>query len=161
MPEVSRDFDVVEISDLDRAWKDIVTLVKELHEFHLPLTARELLDDWEVRQRAYFAAMLGGDALFLLAYRSGMPVAFANAHIQENQTLFKERIGFLDSMYIRPEARGEGLFSTLLHRIEGRFRSKEVEEAQLGVAAANQHAKAIWAAHGYEPLMERRRKRLR
>ena len=160
MPEVRPDFEIEEVTDLDKEWTQIVTLVKELHEHHLPLTDRELLDDWEVRQRAYFEAMLGGNALFLLAYRSGMPVAFANAHIQENQTLFKERIGFLDSMYIRLEARGEGLFSTLLHRIEGWFRSKEVEEAQLGVAAANQHAKEIWAAHGYEPLMERRRKRL-
>ena len=160
MPDVSPDWDIEEVADLDRSWKEIVTLVKELHEYHLPLTDRELLDDWELRQKAYFQGMLGGEALFLLVHRSGMPVAFANAHIQENQTLFKERIGFLDSMYIRPEARGEGLFSTLLHRIEGWFRSKEAEEAQLGVAAANQHAKEIWAAHGYEPLMERRRKRL-
>jgi GNAT superfamily N-acetyltransferase len=104
--------------------------------------------------------MLRGEALFLLVYRSGLPVAFANAHIQENQTLFKERIGFLDSMYIRPEARGKGLFSALLNRIEGWFRSKGVAEGQLGVAAANQHAKEIWAAKGYEPLMERRRQHL-
>lgn len=102
MSEGRREFDIEEVRDLDQAWEDVVALVKELHEFHLPLTDRELLDDWEVRQKAYFEAMLLGEALFLLVSRSGMPVAFANAHIQEDQTLFKERIGFLDSMYIRP-----------------------------------------------------------
>jgi len=160
MPEVRRDFAIEEVTDLDRSWKEIVTLVGELHEYHLPLTGRELLLDWELRQKKYFDEMLRGEALFLLVRRSGLPVAFANAHVQENPTLFRERIGFLDSMYIRPEARGKGLFSALLDRIEGWFRSKGIREAQLGVAAANERAREIWVAKGYEPLMERRRKRL-
>jgi GNAT superfamily N-acetyltransferase len=158
---VAVDIEIDEVSDLDRYWLELAGLLKELHDYHASLTGVALVKDWEQRQKANLEAMSqSGEAIVLIARRSGAAVGLVTAHIAENPAVVQERVGFLDNIYVKAEVREKGICSRLLERVEGWFRDRDVTVAQVGVASASSHAKEIWEAKGYRPYLERLRKPL-
>ena len=131
----------------DAAWGELEPLFRALHDYHAPLTGVVLAEAWEDAQRS--RVTVGDDGLVLLARAGGGAVAFANAHIPRSAPVFEEHVGVLDSMYVRPEFRGQGVGRRLLAAVEQWCRGRGVEELRLNVAAANTAAIAIWRASGF------------
>src|SRR2546427_1709873 len=152
---------ITEVIDLGPAWPDIAHLLLALHEHHLLLTGQRLLPEWAEKQKRHIESMRQSGLSLLLLARSGpTAVGFIYGQITENPTLFEERVGFIHDAFIAPEFRGSGLFSELLQAMETWFKSNSVPEVRLGVVSANEHARDIWQAKGYEILSELRRERL-
>ncbi len=147
--------------DLERVWPELVGLFAGLHEYHRPLTAQELLPDWQHRLRTMLeSALRSGNSLLLVARRSGEAVGFLNAHFYQDAGIFQGRTGFIDNAYVKPELRGRRVASRLVATAEAWFRAKGAKEAELNVVAANELGRRVWQALGYGPFSERRRKRL-
>ena len=129
------------------------------HEYHKPLTGVVLLDDWEARQREHVA--FGTDeALVLIARSEGRAIGFTNARIARNPSIFEERFGAIDNMYVLPEARRLRVGFRMLETVEAWCRTRGVDELRLGVAAANEGAVAFWEASEFTPRMYAMSKRL-
>ena len=147
------------VTDLDQAWPELVELFRGLSEHQTPLTGQELLPDWEERVRALFeSGVRSGTGTFFVARHNGRAIGFANGHHVENASIFRERVGFIDNVFVREDLRGRGVASLLVDALERWLRESGVGIAELNVSAANEHALRVWEHLGYEPFSERRRK---
>jgi GNAT superfamily N-acetyltransferase len=81
-------------------------------------------------------------------------------------TLTGTRVGFLDIVYVRPDARGRGLARELVGAAARMVRDRGAEVLELEVLSSNSHARAIYERWGFttaeltlaarlEPLVER------
>ena len=60
-----------------------------------------------------------------------------------------ERMGFLDVVYVRPDARARGLARELVGAVASALRSRGAEVLELEVLASNSHARAIYERWGF------------
>jgi GNAT superfamily N-acetyltransferase len=63
-----------------------------------------------------------------------------------------ERLGFLEVVYVRPEARGKGLAAELVREAASRLREAGAEMLELEVLASNAEARAIYEHWGFKPV---------
>jgi GNAT superfamily N-acetyltransferase len=82
------------------------------------------------------------DEIVLLAGEDGLAVARRKG----------ERLGFLDVVYVRPEARRSGLAAELVREVVTRLREGGVEMLELEVLASNAEARAIYDRWGFKPV---------
>ena len=82
------------------------------------------------------------DEIVLLAGEDGLAVAQRKG----------ERLGFLDVVYVRPEARRSGLAAQLMREVAARMREGGVEMLELEVLASNAEARAIYDRWGFKPV---------
>jgi ribosomal protein S18 acetylase RimI-like enzyme len=82
------------------------------------------------------------DEIVLLAGEDGLAVAQRKG----------KRLGFLDVVYVRPEARRSGLAAQLVHEVAARMREGGVEILELEVLASNAEARAIYDRWGFKPV---------
>jgi GNAT superfamily N-acetyltransferase len=82
------------------------------------------------------------DEIVLLAGEDGLAVAQRKG----------ERLGFLDVVYVRPEARRSGLAAQLVREVVARMREGGVEMLELEVLASNAEARAIYDRWGFKPV---------
>jgi ribosomal protein S18 acetylase RimI-like enzyme len=82
------------------------------------------------------------DEIVLLAGEDGLAVAQRKG----------ERLGFLDVVYVRPEARRNGLAAQLVREVGARMRERGVEMLELEVLASNAEARAIYDRWGFKPV---------
>jgi GNAT superfamily N-acetyltransferase len=82
------------------------------------------------------------DEIVLLAGEDGLAVAQQKG----------ERLGFLDVVYVRPEARRSGLAAQLVREVAARMREGGVEVLELEVLASNAEARAIYDRWGFKPV---------
>ena len=80
--------------------------------------------------------------IVLLAGEDGLAVAQRKGN----------RLGFLDVVYVRPEARRSGLAAQLLREVAARMREGGVEMLELEVLASNAEARAIYDRWGFKPV---------
>ncbi len=155
-PHAAAGFEISEVSDVAAAWPELGPMFRALHDYHVPLTGRTLVADWEGRQRDHLAATAGSpDALVLIARAPEGAVGFVNARIVEDPTLFHERYGFIENVYVVPDQRGRHITSLLVERVDAWLRARSIVELQLSVVAANEHAVEVWRALGFNPLSYR------
>ena len=62
-----------------------------------------------------------------------------------------KRLGFLDMLYVRPEARGSGVSRELTREVVARLRERGAEVLELEVLASNTNARAIYERWGLQP----------
>ncbi|HVM56406.1 MAG TPA: GNAT family N-acetyltransferase [Gaiellaceae bacterium] len=62
------------------------------------------------------------------------------------------RLGFLDVLYVRPEARGAGVGRALLQEAATRLRALGVDTLELEVLASNDDAQRIYERWGFSPV---------
>jgi ribosomal protein S18 acetylase RimI-like enzyme len=82
------------------------------------------------------------DEIVLLADADGLAVARRRG----------EKLGFLEVVYVRPEARRGGLAAELVREVVGRLREGGVEMLELEVLASNAEARAIYDRWGLKPI---------
>jgi ribosomal protein S18 acetylase RimI-like enzyme len=61
------------------------------------------------------------------------------------------RRGLIENLYVRPDARNEGLGSALLSRAESQLTDRGVDAVTLDVMADNERARRFYREHGYDP----------
>jgi len=82
------------------------------------------------------------DEIVLLAGEDGLAVGQRKG----------ERLGFLDVVYVRPEARRSGLAAQLVREVAAQMRERGVEMLELEVLASNAEARAIYDRWGFKPV---------
>jgi ribosomal protein S18 acetylase RimI-like enzyme len=82
------------------------------------------------------------DEIVLLADADGLAVARRKG----------EKLGFLEVVYVRPEARRGGLAAELIREVVARLREGGVEMLELEVLASNTEARAIYDRWGLKPI---------
>jgi len=97
-------------------------------------------DDWQ----ALRACMTSGAAL--LAEDDEGPVGMLEASVAEG------RRWHVETVYVRPRARRQGVAKELLHACCERARERGVTHMSLGVLTANEAAAAVWRRLGFAPV---------
>ena len=82
------------------------------------------------------------DDIVLLAGNDGLAVARRRG----------ERLGFLEVVYVRPEARRSGIAAELVREVVSRLREAGAEMLELEVLASNVEARAIYERWGLKPI---------
>ncbi|TGD70898.1 GNAT family N-acetyltransferase [Mangrovimicrobium sediminis] len=93
-----------------------------------------------------FVAQHGGEAV-------GFVVAMLEAEDDADRHLFEpfKRYGVITDLYVDPEARGHGVATSLVARVEGFLRQQEVATVRVSALAANQAAGDFYHDCGYSP----------
>ncbi|MFL5959275.1 MAG: GNAT family N-acetyltransferase [Gaiellaceae bacterium] len=82
------------------------------------------------------------DEVVLLADEDGLAVARRKG----------ERLGFLEVVYVRPDARRKGLAAELVREVASRLSESGAEMIELEVLASNAQARAIYEHWGFKPV---------
>lgn len=82
------------------------------------------------------------DEIVLLADEDGLAVARRKG----------ERLGFLELVYVRPDARKQGLAAELVREVAKRLREAGADMLELEVLASNTDARAIYERWGLKPV---------
>ena len=82
------------------------------------------------------------EEIVLLADEEGLAVARRKG----------ERLGFLEVVYVRPDARRKGLAAGLVREVVGRLEESGAEMLELEVLASNAEARAIYEHWGFKPV---------
>jgi ribosomal protein S18 acetylase RimI-like enzyme len=129
------------------ATADDLPLVRELwaeFEAEIPDAPWRERDMDEDLVRLEAAVAVGGE--IVLAEQDGQPVGFAWV------TPHGERVGFLEVVYVRPQARRGGFAAALVREVAARLRESGVEMLELEVLAANDLARSVYERWGMRPI---------
>ena len=124
------------------ATADDLPLVRELWtEFNTeipdePWREDDLAEDLEWLEHAV------EEEIVLLADEDGLAVARRRG----------ERLGFLEVVYVRPDARRKGLAADLVREVVTRLQESGAEMLELEVLASNSEARAIYEHWGFRPI---------
>ena len=90
----------------------------------------------------------------IVAEENGKLVGFMLCLLSPNAPVFAERkIGVISDVYVLPERRMKGVTKLMFDHAVQWFRKNKVRSVQLGVAAVNPEALAVWRKLGFEPYM--------
>jgi ribosomal protein S18 acetylase RimI-like enzyme len=124
------------------ATADDLPLVRELWQaFNAEIPDESWREDDLAEDLAWLEQAIR-DEIVLLAGEDGLAVAQRKG----------ERLGFLDVVYVRPEARRNGLAAQLVREVVARMRERGVEMLELEVLASNAEARAIYDRWGFKPV---------
>jgi ribosomal protein S18 acetylase RimI-like enzyme len=101
-----------------------------------PWREDDLAEDLEWLEQAI------GEEIVLLAGEDGLAVARRRG----------AKLGFLEVVYVRPEARGGGIAAQLVREVATRLREAGAEMLELEVLASNTEARAIYERWGLKPV---------
>ena len=117
-------------------------LLRELwHEFSAEVPEAEWRDDDEDEDFAAVERAVD-DELVAIADDVGLAVGSKKG----------ERVGFLELVYVRPQARRNGVAAELVREIATRLRERGAEVLELEVVASNAGARAVYERWGFAPL---------
>jgi GNAT superfamily N-acetyltransferase len=120
----------------------VVALWREFEaEVHEPMWRD---DDTEDDLRELKRAI--GTDIVLLAEQGERPVGLAVAEVKG------ERVGFLDILYVRSDARRFGVAAALVRATVDRLRAQSREVLELEVAESNDRARSVYARWGFSPV---------
>jgi ribosomal protein S18 acetylase RimI-like enzyme len=123
-----------------QATADDLPLVRELwREFELEIPEPSWYDD-DLEQDLEWLAEAVEKETVLLAGEDGLAVALMKG----------SRLGFLEMLYVRPQARGAGLSRALTREAVERLRARGAEVIELEVLASNAHARSVYERWGFQ-----------
>ena len=124
------------------ATPDDLPLVRELwRAFEAEIPDAEWHDDDSEDDAQALEGAIGNDVV-LLADDVGLAVA----------TKKGERLGFLDIVYVRPEARRGGVAAELVREAAAQLRERGADMVELEVLASNGSARAVYERWGFAPV---------
>jgi ribosomal protein S18 acetylase RimI-like enzyme len=106
-------------------------------------------EDWRDDDTEEDVAALGDTIakdVVLLAEQDGSTVGLAVAEKRG------ERLGFVDLLYVRPEARGSGIASELVRAAAEQLRAQGADVLELEVLASNSQARSLYERWGFSPV---------
>lgn len=128
------------------ATADDLAVVQELwRAFGAEIPDAEWRDDDTEEDAAALGDRIGRDVV-LLAEQDGRSVGLAVAQLRG------ARVGFLDLVYVRPEARGTGAAGELVRGAAERLRAQGADVLELDVLASNANARAVYERWGLAPV---------
>jgi GNAT superfamily N-acetyltransferase len=136
---------VIELADAARDSEGLVPLVDAYRVFYGEPTDLSAA-------RAFVAERFArGDTQFFVARdSSGAPLGFAHL-LFSLETISLGKIGILEDIYVREDARGTGLGGALLDAAEAFARKRGLLRLTLSTAHQNRVAQRLYLAHGYVP----------
>jgi len=124
------------------ATADDLPLVRELWQaFNAEIPDEPWREDGIAEDLAWLEHAIR-DEIVLLAGEDGLAVAQRKG----------EQLGFLDVVYVRPEARRRGLAAELVREVATRLQAAGAEMLELEVLASNAEARAIYEHWGFKPV---------
>ena len=124
------------------ATADDLPLVRELWQaFNTEIPDEPWREDDLAEDLAWLEQAISDD-IVLLADSDGLAVARRKG----------ERLGFLEVVYVRPEARQAGVAAQLVREVVSRLREAGAEVIELEVLASNAEARAIYERWGFKPV---------
>jgi ribosomal protein S18 acetylase RimI-like enzyme len=124
------------------ATADDLPLVRELWQaFNTEIPDEPWREDDLAEDLAWLEQAIS-DEIVLLADNDGLAVARRRG----------ERLGFLEVVYVRPEARQGGVAAQLVREVVSRLREAGAEMLELEVLASNVEARAIYDRWGLKPV---------
>ena len=136
--------------------KAVTDLWTELAEYHSELSDYfELAWDSRIRWSRYLAAKFKEiSTKLVVAEEDGKLVGFMLCLLSPNTPVYAERkIGVISDVYVLPERRKRGVTRLMFDHAVKWFKKNKVRSIQLGVAAANPEAIAVWRKIGFEPFI--------
>jgi ribosomal protein S18 acetylase RimI-like enzyme len=120
---------------------DDLPLVRELwREFSAEIPDEPWHDD-DLQEDLAWLEQAVRDEIVLLAGDTGLAVAVRKG----------ARLGFLEVLYVRPDARGSGAARELMREAAARLRGRGADVLELEVLASNTHARAVYERWGFKP----------
>ena len=124
------------------ATSEDLPLVRELwHAFNVEIPDADWRDDDSDDDLAALEQSIVDDVV-LLSDDVGLAVARKRG----------ERLGFLDVVYVKPEARGTGVAAELVRQASAALRDRGAEVLELEVLESNSRARAIYERWGFAPV---------
>jgi GNAT superfamily N-acetyltransferase len=124
------------------ATADDLPLVRELWTaFNTEIPDEPWREDDLAEDLAWLEQAVDED-IVLLADEDGLAVARRRG----------ERLGFLEVVYVRPDARRKGLAAELVREVVTRLQESGAEMLELEVLASNSEARAIYEHWGFKPI---------
>lgn len=87
----------------------------------------------------------------LLVARSDEILGFVMFSLEQGSFEQVVTRGLIENLYVQPDARNEGVGSTLLSSAENHLEKRGAETIALNVMATNEAARRFYRTHGYEP----------
>jgi GNAT superfamily N-acetyltransferase len=109
--------------------------------------------DWPKREgHAYFGRIIqDATTNCFLAEVDGEIIGSLVARIKRESSLRPVRMAELESMYVRPERRSQGVGAALVAEFFGWARRQRADRASVTAFAGNDRAVEFYARHGFEP----------
>jgi L-amino acid N-acyltransferase YncA len=148
---------IIEVRDATKGdLRAVTNLWVELAEHHSELSDNFALA-WDSRLRwsRYLSSKFKEiSTKLVVAEEQGEIVGFMLCLLSPNAPVYAERkIGVISDAYVIPERRKKGVTKLMFDHAVKWFRKNKVRSIQLGVAAANPEAIAVWDRLGFEPYM--------
>ncbi len=139
-----------QVADLERLWMALQRHHADLVEALPELTARSLEESWDRRRAAYATWLAEPDAFVLLAELGGEPAGYALVRIVDGFHSFgpDERLASVETLSVRPEARGRGVGSALMDAVERELAEVGIGRLKLAVVDGNEEALRFYAGRG-------------
>jgi GNAT superfamily N-acetyltransferase len=141
------DFVIEEVRDLDAAWPELEMLLRDSHEYYMPLVGYGPPPDWV--EQTIERLRPGPEAMLVVARSSGRAVGFANALIRTAPGSPPQRFLYLDNVYVTEDSRGKGAGQAILARIESWATEQGISELRLDVFADNEMGVRFWEHVGF------------
>ncbi len=107
------------------------------------------IDDWDGRPLADFAARLAGCEVWAAGPAPGTPLAVASWEAGISPA--EPDLGWVMSVYVNPDARGQGLGDAIFARLIDRASRAGMTRMGLHVGQANARAQALYMRAGFLP----------
>ncbi len=134
----------------------------ELHHHHARVGPQsgEFTDDatsWRVRSASYREWLSDARSFLLVARAGGRPVAYALVRVMESgpheldSWRVPEVIAELETLVVHESARGEGIGTRLLDRVDRELEQLGIDELAVGLIPGNDDARRLYERRGFKP----------
>ena len=111
---------------------------------------------WEVRRALYEHVLRDPDAFVLVAVQGGVDVGYALVALHDGPDdtwVSGERIAEVETLAVLPHARGHGVGTALLDRVDVELARIGVHDLRIAVVPANEDALRFYSRRGLRPFL--------
>jgi ribosomal protein S18 acetylase RimI-like enzyme len=131
-----------------------------LHEHHQSVAPAAVYQphdrSWAARRDAYAEWMASPGSFILIAERSGELVGYALVHVRpgpDDTWVTGNRIAELETLSVAPAARGQGVGTLLLDRVDAELDAAGITDLFIAALRGNDAAIRLYERRGLRPVM--------
>ena len=138
-----------DLGDVESLYKDLYREQKEAGMV-MDFNAEELSDMLQIQLKSkFFISLVLADEKNVKGFAVGSIIRTSKKYKLEGQDF----IGFINDIYLEPDARKSGSGQKLLDELENRFRERGIRYAELHVIEGNENGKGFWRRVGYRDVI--------